>query len=57
MERLLSSALPFAYKLHLQMTIYIFLLCLPFQIVASLRWLSIPATVLTAFFYLDKSYC
>ena len=39
-----------------QMTVWIFLLLLPFQIVEPLGWYSIMITVVTAFFYLGKLY-
>ena len=38
------------------MTVWIFLLLLPFQIVEPLGWYSIMITVVTAFFYLGELY-
>ncbi|GAA5902503.1 hypothetical protein JCM8208_006905 [Rhodotorula glutinis] len=52
MERVLSTPLPFSYIVHLRATAYIYILLLPFQIYASLKWLTIPAVFIAACVFL-----
>lgn len=52
LERVRTTPIPFAYQMHLRMTIWLYLLFLPFQIVLSLDWVTIPATAFAAFLYL-----
>ncbi|KAL4259159.1 Voltage-dependent anion channel-forming protein YneE/VCCN1/2-like protein, partial [Pleurotus pulmonarius] len=51
LERILTSPIPFSYSFHLWAITTIFCLLLPFQIWAQLHWLTIPGTVVTAFFF------
>ncbi|KPV76801.1 uncharacterized protein RHOBADRAFT_51791 [Rhodotorula graminis WP1] len=52
MERVLSTPLPFSYIVHLRATAYVYLVLLPFQIYASLKWLTIPAMFVAACVFL-----
>ncbi|KAI9197418.1 Bestrophin, RFP-TM, chloride channel-domain-containing protein [Polychytrium aggregatum] len=49
MQRILSTPVPVVYNLHLKHTILLYLLTLPFQLVASLGWYMIPAMFVFAF--------
>ncbi|CAL1715235.1 unnamed protein product [Somion occarium] len=49
LERIKSTPLPFAYQVHLRMSLWLYLFFLPFQIYNAFRWLTIPATALTSF--------
>ncbi|KDQ23192.1 hypothetical protein PLEOSDRAFT_1048994, partial [Pleurotus ostreatus PC15] len=51
LERILTTPIPFSYSFHLWAITTIFCLLLPFQIWAQLHWLTIPGTVVTAFFF------
>ncbi|GAA5984267.1 hypothetical protein JCM11641_005897 [Rhodosporidiobolus odoratus] len=51
-ERVLSTPLPFAYKVHLRAVTYVFLVFLPFQIFASLGYLTILAEFVAAVVFL-----
>ncbi|KAG0092985.1 hypothetical protein BGZ92_007936 [Podila epicladia] len=48
-ERILRTPIPLAYSIHLHHGTWIYLLALPFQLVASLKYLMIPAVMLSAF--------
>ncbi|KAJ7509546.1 Bestrophin, RFP-TM, chloride channel-domain-containing protein [Mycena galericulata] len=52
LDRIGSTPLPFAYQAHLRMSLWMYLLFLPFQIVASFGYLTIPGTAFTAFLLL-----
>ncbi|KAJ3856169.1 Bestrophin, RFP-TM, chloride channel-domain-containing protein [Lentinula lateritia] len=52
LERIADTPLPFAYQAHLRVSIWIYLLALPFQIVSTFGWLTIPGTAFTTFLYL-----
>ncbi|GAA5877549.1 hypothetical protein JCM1840_005839 [Sporobolomyces johnsonii] len=52
MERVLSTPLPFAYNVHLRAVTYIFLLFLPFQVYASLGYLTIVAEFVSGIIFL-----
>jgi hypothetical protein len=52
LERVRTTPIPFAYQAHLRMTIWLYLLFLPFQIYNTLKWITIPATAFTAFLLL-----
>ncbi|KAJ3971801.1 Bestrophin, RFP-TM, chloride channel-domain-containing protein [Lentinula raphanica] len=52
LERIADTPLPFAYQAHLRISIWIYLLALPFQIVKTFGWLTIPGTAFTTFLYL-----
>ncbi|KAI1318747.1 hypothetical protein EDD11_005818 [Mortierella claussenii] len=48
-ERILRTPIPLAYSIHLHHATWIYLLALPFQLVANMGALMIPATMLAAF--------
>ncbi|KAG0034909.1 hypothetical protein BGZ81_002316 [Podila clonocystis] len=48
-ERILRTPIPLAYSIHLHHGTWIYLLALPFQLVASLNYLTVPAVMLSAF--------
>ncbi|KAK7030985.1 hypothetical protein VNI00_010212 [Paramarasmius palmivorus] len=52
LDRIKNTPLPFAYQVHLRMSIWIYLFFLPFQIYTDLRYLTIPATAFAAFLFL-----
>nr|GAT50495.1 predicted protein [Mycena chlorophos] len=52
LERIGSTPLPFAYQAHLRMSVWLYLCFLPFQIVASFGYLTIPGTAFAAFLLL-----
>jgi len=52
LERIADTPLPFAYQAHLRISIWIYLLALPFQLVSTFGWVTIPATAFTTFLYL-----
>ncbi|KIK70055.1 hypothetical protein GYMLUDRAFT_34503 [Collybiopsis luxurians FD-317 M1] len=52
LERIADTPLPFAYQAHLRISIWIYLLALPFQIVKAFGWVTIPGTCFAAFLYL-----
>jgi predicted membrane chloride channel (bestrophin family) len=52
LERICNTPLPFAYQVHLRMTLWLYLIFLPFQVVEAFNWITIPGTAFTAFFLL-----
>lgn len=52
LERIADTPLPFAYQAHLRISVWIYLLALPFQIVKNFGWLTIPGTCFATFLYL-----
>ncbi|KAI9328775.1 Bestrophin, RFP-TM, chloride channel-domain-containing protein [Zopfochytrium polystomum] len=48
-ERIRSSPIPFAYSIHLKQTLLVYLLSLPFQIVPSIFWATIPSVFIASF--------
>lgn len=48
-ERILRTPIPLAYSIHLHHATWIYLLALPFQLVANMSAFMIPATMLAAF--------
>ncbi|KAF9305914.1 hypothetical protein BGZ74_008372 [Mortierella antarctica] len=48
-ERILRTPIPLAYSIHLHHATWIYLLALPFQLVANMQELMIPAVMLAAF--------
>lgn len=48
-ERILRTPIPLAYSIHLHHATWIYLLALPFQLVANMNGFMIPATMLAAF--------
>jgi putative membrane protein len=49
LARIRSTPIPFAYQAHLRMSLWIYLFFLPFQIVQSVGWVTIPGTAFSAF--------
>jgi predicted membrane chloride channel (bestrophin family) len=52
LERICNTPLPFAYQVHLRMSLWIYLLLLPFQIYSSYEIITIPATAFASFLLL-----
>ncbi|TFK41737.1 Bestrophin, RFP-TM, chloride channel-domain-containing protein [Crucibulum laeve] len=52
LERICNTPLPFAYQAHLRISVWTYLFFLPFQIEASFKYLTIPATAFAAFLLL-----
>jgi putative membrane protein len=51
-ERILRTPIPIAYSVHLAQCIWVFCLALPFQMVDTLGWVTIPASTTAAFIFL-----
>ena len=49
LERILNTPIPVAYAFHLEHSVWIYLLALPYQLVGELNWWSIPAVTLASF--------
>ncbi|KAJ6484402.1 UPF0187-domain-containing protein [Mycena vitilis] len=52
LDRIGNTPLPFAYQAHLRMSLWLYLLFLPFQVVSFLHYLVIPGTAFSAFLLL-----
>jgi predicted membrane chloride channel (bestrophin family) len=52
LERVADTPLPFAYQAHLRISVWVYLLALPFQLVEFFGWGTIPATMFATFMYL-----
>ncbi|EUC58702.1 bestrophin protein [Rhizoctonia solani AG-3 Rhs1AP] len=52
LRRIATTPLPFAYQAHLRMAIWLYVFFLPFQIYEAMKWLTIPATTLTALLFI-----
>ncbi|KAI9204890.1 Bestrophin, RFP-TM, chloride channel-domain-containing protein [Polychytrium aggregatum] len=52
LERILSTPIPLAYRLHLKHTLALYFIILPFQLVNDLSWLTIPCVFLVTFIFL-----
>ncbi|KAJ7773945.1 Bestrophin, RFP-TM, chloride channel-domain-containing protein [Mycena metata] len=52
LDRIGNTPLPFAYQAHLRMSLWLYLLVLPFQVVSALHYLTIPGTAFSAFLLL-----
>ncbi|PBK97795.1 UPF0187-domain-containing protein [Armillaria gallica] len=50
--RIANTPLPFAYQMHLRMSLWIYLFLLPFQIFDSFKYLTIPGTAFSSFLLL-----
>jgi len=50
LERIRTTPIPFAYQAHLRMSIWLYLLFLPWEIYTSFKWLTIPCTAFAACF-------
>ncbi|KAJ7202053.1 UPF0187-domain-containing protein [Mycena pura] len=51
LERILTTPIPFSYSIHLWVVTALYCLSLPSQIVATMGWQTIPATVVLAFVF------
>ncbi|KAI0746688.1 Bestrophin, RFP-TM, chloride channel-domain-containing protein [Daedaleopsis nitida] len=51
LERILTTPIPFSYRVHLWSVTILYCLLLPFQIWATLKWITIPATALASFIF------
>ncbi|KAI9597202.1 Bestrophin/UPF0187, partial [Syncephalis fuscata] len=51
-ERILRTPIPLAYSVHLAQCVWLFCLALPFQLVGTLGWVTIPVCAATAFIFL-----
>ncbi|KAF7349368.1 hypothetical protein MSAN_01726600 [Mycena sanguinolenta] len=49
LDRIGTTPLPFAYQAHLRMSLWLYLLVLPFQIVSTMGYMTIPGTALASF--------
>jgi predicted membrane chloride channel (bestrophin family) len=49
LERILTTPIPWSYNCHIWEVSWIYCLALPFQIIEGFRWVTIPATVITAY--------
>jgi len=52
LDRIGNTPLPFAYQAHLRMSLWLYLLVLPFQVVSTLHYLTIPGTAFASFLLL-----
>ncbi|KIJ43161.1 hypothetical protein M422DRAFT_779860 [Sphaerobolus stellatus SS14] len=52
LERVRNTPIPFAYQAHLRMSLWIYLAVLPFQVVSTMKWMTIPGTCFAAFMLL-----
>lgn len=51
LERILTTPIPFSYSVHLWAVTVIYCLALPCQIWSTLKWVTIPATVVASFIF------
>jgi len=51
LERILTTPIPFSYSVHLWLVTIIYCFFLPFQIWATMKWLTIPGTTIAAFIF------
>ncbi|TRM55784.1 Bestrophin, RFP-TM, chloride channel-domain-containing protein [Schizophyllum amplum] len=52
LDRIRSTPLPFAYQAHLRMSLWLYLLFLPFQLYPLMNWFTIPGTAFASFLLL-----
>jgi len=52
LERVRSTPIPFAYQAHLRMSLWLYLLFLPFQVISTMSWMTIPGTCFASFLLL-----
>ncbi|CAL8104310.1 unnamed protein product [Orchesella dallaii] len=48
-ERILRTPIPLAYSVHLDHAVWLYLLSLPYQLIGTLNWFTIPAVTLASF--------
>ncbi|KAJ3505907.1 hypothetical protein NLJ89_g7167 [Agrocybe chaxingu] len=51
LERILTTPIPFSYAVHLWLVTILYCLALPFQIWTTMKWVTIPATILLSFIF------
>ncbi|KAG1835830.1 Bestrophin, RFP-TM, chloride channel-domain-containing protein [Suillus subalutaceus] len=51
LERILTTPIPFSYSIHLWLVTVVYCLALPFQVWSTLKWVTIPATVVASFIF------
>jgi putative membrane protein len=52
-ERILNTPLPLAYRIVISQITWLYVLALPFQLVAKLKWTMIPAVLITSYIILS----
>jgi putative membrane protein len=52
LDKIATTPIPSAYSAHLRITVWAYLLFLPFQIYPTLKWVTIPATAIAATVYM-----
>nr|ODN89268.1 hypothetical protein L204_06205 [Cryptococcus depauperatus CBS 7855] len=52
MEKIATTPIPSAYTFHLRLTVYAYLMFIPFQVYKFIGWVTIPATAIAAIIYL-----
>ncbi|CAK5262402.1 unnamed protein product [Mycena citricolor] len=52
LEHILTTPLPFVYSVHIRHVVWMYLFLLPFQLVSSFGWHTVPAVSVGAFVYL-----
>ncbi|KAG9012686.1 hypothetical protein FRB94_005296 [Tulasnella sp. JGI-2019a] len=52
LERIRTTPIPFAYQTHLRMSIWLYLIFLPFEVYQAFKWLTVPCVIFAAFLYL-----
>ncbi|KAJ1547703.1 hypothetical protein HK096_000994 [Nowakowskiella sp. JEL0078] len=51
-DRIKYTPIPLAYAIHLKQIVYLYILSLPFQLLITLNWTTIPVTFITSFMLL-----
>ncbi|KDR70193.1 hypothetical protein GALMADRAFT_255052 [Galerina marginata CBS 339.88] len=51
LERILTTPIPFSYSIHLWVVTTLYCLALPFQIYSTLKWVTIPGTIVISFIF------
>lgn len=51
LERILTTPIPFSYSIHLWAVTVIYCMFLPFQILTTMNWITIPGTTVVAFVF------
>lgn len=52
LERVRSTPIPFAYQAHLRMSLWLYLTFLPFQVISTMSWFTIPGACFASFLLL-----
>jgi putative membrane protein len=52
LDRIRNTPIPFAYQVHLRMSLWLYLILLPFQVLDAFKYLTIPATAFASFLLL-----